>query len=203
MAPVGIAAAFGHYPVASLQGESDLTMPTLKITNTMIEAAISGFEAQKSQIDTQIAELRAMLTGSTVITESESPTSPRKRSKLSAASRKRMAEAQKQRWAKIKGEPATVPVAAVEPKAAEPKTKRKLSEAGRQNIINALKRRNAAKRTEAEGTSQPTAKKAAKAKRKLSAEGRQRIIEATKRMWSAKRAAAETAGKPAAKKGAR
>jgi hypothetical protein len=39
-----------------------------KLTNTIIEAAIAGFEAQKKSIDAQIAELRAMLTGT-----SESP----------------------------------------------------------------------------------------------------------------------------------
>ena len=33
-----------------------------KLTNTIIEAAIAGFEAQKKSIDAQIAELRGMLT---------------------------------------------------------------------------------------------------------------------------------------------
>ena len=34
-----------------------------KLTNVLIEAAIRGFEAQKQDIDVQIADLRAMLTG--------------------------------------------------------------------------------------------------------------------------------------------
>ena len=36
-------------------------MPTQKLTNEMIAAAIEGFEAQKRRIDSHIAELRGML----------------------------------------------------------------------------------------------------------------------------------------------
>jgi hypothetical protein len=36
-------------------------MPTPKLTNEIIIAAITGFESQKTKIDAQIAELRAML----------------------------------------------------------------------------------------------------------------------------------------------
>jgi hypothetical protein len=46
-------------------------MPTL--SKSIIEAAIYGFEAQKLQIDAQIAELRAMPNGSHVTV----PLSPR------------------------------------------------------------------------------------------------------------------------------
>ena len=38
-------------------------MPTHKLTPEIITAAIEGFEQQKRRIDTQIAELRAMLPG--------------------------------------------------------------------------------------------------------------------------------------------
>jgi len=41
-------------------------MPTHKLTNEIIAAAIQGFEGQKKQLDDQIAELRAMLSGSSV-----------------------------------------------------------------------------------------------------------------------------------------
>lgn len=118
-------------------------MPTPKFSKTIIEAAIDGFEAQKARIDTQIAELRAMLSGeptATVTAEAK----PGKRRKFSAAALKRMREAQQARWAKVRGE--TAP-AAPAPKAAKPK--RKLSAAGRANIVAALKKRWAAKKAAA------------------------------------------------------
>jgi hypothetical protein len=75
-------------------------MPT-KLTNEIITAAIAGYEAQKTAIDHQIAELRAMLSGR----PAAGPEPPhRKRKKFSAATRRRMKEAQRLRWAKIRGE---------------------------------------------------------------------------------------------------
>ena len=38
-------------------------MPTPKLTNEIIAAAVEGYEAQKIRIDGKIAELRAMLAG--------------------------------------------------------------------------------------------------------------------------------------------
>lgn len=114
-----------------------------KLTSTIIQAAIDGFEAQKKSIDLQIAELRAMLSGgpaeSTAAT-SEAP--PKTRKKFSAAVRRKMALAQQARWAKTKGEaapPAPAPAEA-------PKPKRKLSAAGRAAIIAATKKMWARKR---------------------------------------------------------
>src|SRR5580658_4520670 len=69
-------------------------MPTRKFTETMVAAAIAGFEEQKRQIDAEIAELRAMGKESG---PAESGKAPRR--KLSAASRKKMALAQQKRWA--------------------------------------------------------------------------------------------------------
>ena len=96
-------------------------MPKAKLTSTLIEAAITGFEAQKKAIDSQIAELRAMLTGAPA--ESTATVSAaRKRRKFSAAARKRMRDAQRLRWAKIRGEataaPAKAPAKAARKKAA-------------------------------------------------------------------------------------
>jgi hypothetical protein len=71
-----------------------------KLTNTIIEAAIVGFEAQKQSIDAQIAELRAMLTGAPEAAEEAPAKGTRK--KFSAASRKRMREAQQARWARAR-----------------------------------------------------------------------------------------------------
>jgi hypothetical protein len=112
-----------------------------KLTNEMIEAAIQGFESQKKHIDSQIAELRAMLSGSTKRSSSDSqPVSP-KRPGMSAAGRKAIAEAQRNRWAAVKAQSAT-------PRAVR-KTKRKLSAAGRAAIVAALKKRWAAKKATA------------------------------------------------------
>jgi hypothetical protein len=110
-------------------------MPTL--TKQIIEAAIDGFEAQKLHIDTQIAELRAMLSPNGSAPAAQ-PTVGKKRG-MSAAGRKAIAEAQRKRWAAVKGEPAA-------PKATK-QPKRKLSAAGKANIVAALKKRWAAKRS--------------------------------------------------------
>jgi hypothetical protein len=111
-------------------------MPT-KLTHEIITAAIEGFEAQKTRIDAQIAELRAVLTGGSTepAAPSESPT--RKRKRFSAASRRKMAMAQKARWAKIKGE--SEPPAPAKPEATKPK--RRISKEGMAKIIAATKKR--------------------------------------------------------------
>ncbi len=108
-----------------------------KLTPEIITAAITGFEQQKVHIDTQIADLRAMLPGGR--TDGAATPEPlagkRKRRKMSAAGRKAIAEAQRKRWAASKK--------AAEPTASQraPKAKRKLSRAGRAAIVAATKKR--------------------------------------------------------------
>jgi hypothetical protein len=116
-------------------------MPTTRLTPELISAAIEGFEAQKSRIDGQIAELKAMLPGGAAHTAEAPKAATHTRKKFSAATRQRMKEAQQLRWAKTKGE--ATPVAPPAKKA-----KRKLSAAGRAAIVAATKRRWAAKRAE-------------------------------------------------------
>ena len=115
----------------------NIQMPQ-KLTAEIIHAAIEGFESQKRRIDAQIDELRQLLNGDrttpTVATEQARP-----RRKMSAAARKRIAAAQKARWAKAKAEAGT-------PK--QPRPKRKLSAAGRKAISEAAKKRWAAKRSQ-------------------------------------------------------
>ncbi|HEX3747669.1 MAG TPA: hypothetical protein VHW09_27225 [Bryobacteraceae bacterium] len=119
-------------------------MPTL--TNEIIEAAITGFEAQKLKIDAQIAELRAMLKGEPAAPAAHAKTAKPKR-KVSAAALKRMREGQQRRWAKVRGETAPAAKTAPAPKAVKgAKKKRKLSAAGKANIVAALKKRWAAKK---------------------------------------------------------
>ena len=112
-----------------------------KVTNEMIEAAIQGFESQKKHIDSQIAELRAMLSMSIKPPTSDSQTVSHKKRGMSTAGRSAIAEAQRKRWAAVKAQ-SVVPGA---PK----KTKRKLSAAGRAAIVAALKKRWAAKKATA------------------------------------------------------
>jgi hypothetical protein len=110
-------------------------MPT-KLDNEILESAIEGFEAQKKRIDVRIAEIRQRLTGGSA--EPAAGAEPgRKRRKVSAAGRKRMAEAQRKRWA-AKKQAGAKPKAA---KTAAKKPKRKLSAAGRQRIVEATKKR--------------------------------------------------------------
>ena len=119
-------------------------MPT-KFTNEILAAAIEGFQAQKQRLDAQIAELRQLLTGGSV-EPAAAPEPMRKRRKMSAAARQRIAEAQRKRWAAAKKE------SGVADKTAKPvakKPKRKLSAAGRQRIIDATKKRWAAVRAAA------------------------------------------------------
>jgi histone H1/5 len=106
-----------------------------QLTNEIITAAIEGYEVQKARIDAKVAELRALLSGGPA-EPAAAPTAPTgKRKKFTAASRRKMALAQKARWAKIKNE-------AEPPAPAEaPKAKRKMSKEGLARIIAATKKR--------------------------------------------------------------
>src|SRR6266851_1348915 len=104
-----------------------------KLSPEIIIAAIAGFEAQKDHIEARIAEIRSMLDGGrsepAATTETVKP-----RKKRSAAVRRRMALAQRARFAKLKkGSEPTQAVAA--------KPKRKMSAAGRRAISLAAKKR--------------------------------------------------------------
>src|ERR1035441_3922813 len=101
-------------------------MPTPKLTPEIITAAVEGFEQQKLRINAQIAELRAMLTG-TLTEPAAAPEAPRGKRRMSAAARKRIGDAQRKRWAESKK--TSSPVVPEVPKA-----KRKLSAAGKKAI---------------------------------------------------------------------
>lgn len=109
------------------------------MSTEILNAAILGFEAQKRQLEGQIAELRAMLSGGNAEPAAIEPAG-RPRRKMSAAGRKAIAAAQRKRWAASKAQAA--PQAASAPK-------RKLSAAGRKAIVAALKKRWAAKKAAA------------------------------------------------------
>jgi hypothetical protein len=140
-------------------------MPTQKLTAEIISAAIEGYETQKRRIDSQIAELRQLL--STDRAEASAPSrTPAAKRKISAAGRRRMAAAQQARWAKIRGQ-AERPSSPAAPAPAKPK--RKLSAAGRKAIIEATKKRWAlirAQKPPATGARKAAARKTGAGKRK-------------------------------------
>ena len=125
------------------------------LTKEIIEAAISGFEAQKQHIDAQLTELRAMLSSASAGSARTSQPTDGKQRGMSAAGRKAIAEAQRKRWATVKGK-------SVAPKVAK-KPKRELSAAGRAAIVAALKKRWAAKKTASAGETERTKKATRKA----------------------------------------
>jgi len=122
-------------------------MPT-KLDHEVLAAAIEGFEAQKKHIDSQIAEIRQILSGGSP-EPAATPEPGRKRRKMSAAGRKRIAEAQRKRWAASR-KGSVAPAKAAKPEAQKPK--RRLSAAGRKRIIEATKKRWAAVRAAATKT---------------------------------------------------
>ena len=104
-------------------------MPQPKLTDEILAAALEGYEAQKTRIDAQIAEIRSMLGGG------RTDATPKR--KVSASARRRMARAQKLRWKKIKqGSEAA--------QAATAKPKRHMSASARKRIAAAQKKRWAA-----------------------------------------------------------
>jgi hypothetical protein len=114
-------------------------MPQTKLSPEIIAAAIRGFEARKEQIDHRIAELRSLLNGGHSEPAAAAPPEIAKpRKKRSAAVRRKMALAQRARYAKLKH--------SSEPPPETAKPKRKLSAAGRKRIIEATKKRWAAVR---------------------------------------------------------
>ncbi len=137
---------FGIGPTVGRNRGGKFSHMPQKLTDEIIDAAIEGFEAQKVRLDQKIAELRAMRSGDhhqdTSTTAPEA--APRKRRKFSAAAIKRMREAQKQRWAKVRGQ--SEPVQAAAPPT---KPKRKLSAATRARLVANLKKARAAKAAKA------------------------------------------------------
>lgn len=81
-------------------------MPAPTLSREILIAALAGFQLDKQRVDAKIAEVQAMLDGSRSPSVTATPEAePKKgRRKRSAAVRKRMAEAQKARWARVKGE---------------------------------------------------------------------------------------------------
>ena len=113
-----------------------------KLTQQIIEAAIKGYLAQKAEIDSQIAELRSMLPGGIRMSPAATPSETgRPRKKFSAATRRKMAAAQRARYSKLRQ--GSEPTQAASSKPAKRK-RRKMSAAGKAAIAAAVKKRWAA-----------------------------------------------------------
>lgn len=110
------------------------------MTHEILIAALESFEAQKKRLEESISQVRRLLNSNepTEPAAAAAPSGKTGRRKLSAASRAKMAEAQRLRWAKVKGTAPSTPAVA------KPKAKRKLSAAGRKRISEAAKKRWAA-----------------------------------------------------------
>src|SRR5580658_10863281 len=113
-------------------------MPRLPKQDTeLLEAALIGFQHKRDQVEQKIADLRSQIgghpaTGPAPAAAASGASAPKKHT-MSAAARKRIALAQKKRWAAYKAE-----------HGAPVKAKRVLSAAGRARIIAATKKRWAA-----------------------------------------------------------
>jgi hypothetical protein len=74
----------------------------------LLEAALEGLELQKQRVEAQIREVRSLLgrkrgpVPSAGESQPAAPAKPRKKRQLSEAARKRIAAAQKKRWAEYR-----------------------------------------------------------------------------------------------------
>lgn len=110
-------------------------MARVLIDAPLLQAALIGFEVQRARLEAAIAEIRAELNRETPV-GTRKDAAPKKKRTMSASARRRIALAQKRRWAAFhteNGEPAK-----------QPRKKRKISAAGRARIIAATKKRWAA-----------------------------------------------------------
>jgi hypothetical protein len=134
-----------------------------------LASIITTLERQKAAIERALSALREVDGIPTLGTRASASIakpepSERKGKKRSAAIRKRMQEAQRARWAKIKGGSEPEPEPEPEPVPEAPKAKRKISPEGMKRIIAATKKRWALKRAEGKAATKKT--KAKKAGRK-------------------------------------
>ena len=69
-----------------------------KLNNEILNAALIGFEKQKTDLSARIAELKQMLGGGAKEAAAKAAAPARKRRRLSAAGRKAISDAAKRRW---------------------------------------------------------------------------------------------------------
>ena len=134
--------------------ESDtlaITMPRpISFTRDILQAALTGLEERRRQLDTQIDAVRQMLgsgRGRVIPIAAGAAAAPAK-GRISAAGRARIAAAQRKRWAakKAAGQTRAVQKPAAKTAAKQASQKPRLSAAGRKAIADAARKRWAAVR---------------------------------------------------------
>jgi hypothetical protein len=95
----------------------------LKIDSSILEAALIGYQHQRDAIDARIAEIRRQIDGEPPQASASEADAPTKRV-VGAAGRKRMAAAQRKRWAEIRARQAAAEKAARKPTATRRAAKR-------------------------------------------------------------------------------
>ena len=143
-------------------------MPNHKLSHEILSAALAGLEAQRNQVDLQIAEVRRLLrirpepTAADGIPDSAPVRSTGRRRGMSAAARRRIGEAQRKRWeAYHQAQQVPAPAKKAAGKPAAPK-KRRISAAGRKAIAEAARKRWAEFRKSASKAPAKAAKRAGK-----------------------------------------
>jgi hypothetical protein len=76
-----------------------------RLTDEIIVAAIAGFEEKKAKLESQISELHTLVNGEPAPPGAAGGARMPQRRKFSASARRHMREAQRLRWAKIRGGP--------------------------------------------------------------------------------------------------
>jgi len=170
-----------------------LVMPNLD--RNLLEAALTGLEAQKARVEEHISAVRSQLgirgPGRPNKTKAEPATAKRKR-RMSAVGRRNIQEAMRRRWAAVKAEKQVAALPA-------PK-KRELSAAGRAAIVAALKKRWAVKKAAVAKPQRKAGKKATKkaAAKKVTAKTPVKVARKTAAVKTPQRAMGKAAEEPAA-----
>ena len=164
-------------PVMKLPTQGKVYMPkTTTIDHTsVLQAALVGYEMQRSRIEAAIAEIQAELgqggarPSTATATASAEPKTPRKK-RFSRAARKRMALAQKKRWAELKAKKAGA--AKPKHKTAAKRWKANVAAPRKQRPVQVKAAKKVARKVVMKATPKPKAKKPAPAVRKTVAQSK-------------------------------
>jgi len=95
-----------------------------RVDTSILQHALIGYQAERIKIDQKIAEIEALLNGKQKSSANKRPL--RKRRRLSAAARARIATAQKERWAKFRKQESEAPATKqVRKRVASPEVRKK------------------------------------------------------------------------------
>lgn len=167
------------------------SMRQSQLDSSLLSAALQGLETQRQRIEEHIADVKRMLGDTTALSVTPpSDGEPRPRRKFSAATRRKMALAQRRRYAALRGEVMAEQSAVTKrtTKATKP-AKRKISAQGLANIRAAVKKRWALAKKSAKKVSAPAKKSAPTAK----AAGKKGVKKASRKAGEAVQAAAAEA----------